>query len=144
MRHHPDLHSKTSESIEIISYATVLLLRAMAQATVVGKKTNSTVHLGDVNQVCLNSKELHFMSPLSATLDASAFDLVPASKHADAEPKAAVAGPGQSTLNAAAFGASDAAEAQEAQGTKRKLECDTSNAADVKASRTEGVDIETL
>merc|ERR1719326_2743888 len=73
MKVHPDLPMKSSESLEIINYATVLLLQAMVQASVRGRKAaGQTVRLEDIKQVCLNNRELQFLLPLNATLDASA------------------------------------------------------------------------
>jgi len=106
---HPDLVTKTSESVEVINYATVLLLQAIARATVGRKNVGQSVRFEDLRQVCANTRELQFLLPLSGTLDNTA--LVPgndkhdlhdthrgANSSARIEPEA-----GQSMLNIAAF-----------------------------------------
>lgn len=112
MKVHPELTAKTAESSEIINYATVLLLQAMAQATVRGRKAaGQTVSLADVKQVCLNNRELHFLLPLSATLDASAIAITHQIHEDDGNkaPKPGKAAPaGQRTLSSATFGANAA------------------------------------
>jgi len=108
MRLHPDMHSKTSDALETINCATVLLLQTVAQATIRGRRAvGQRVKLDDVKQVCLSNRELNFMLPLSATLDPSTLCM---SRH-DADDGAGVkgiarvvAGPGQSTLSSAIFG----------------------------------------
>jgi len=106
---HPDLQTKTSESLEVINYATVLLLQAIARATVGRKSAGHFVRFEDLRQVCANTRELQFLLPLSGTLDNSALvqgnDRVDvhdahhgAASRAYMEPDV-----GQSTLNRAAF-----------------------------------------
>lgn len=112
MKVHPDLQSKTGESGEIINVAMVLLLQAMAQATVRGRAAaGQSVTLADVKQACLNNRELQFMLPLSATLDSSALAITH-QMHEDEGNKATrpgkVAPAGQSTLSSARFGANAA------------------------------------
>lgn len=107
MRVHPDLQTKSSEALEIINYATVLMVQAAAQASVRGRKAaGQTVRLEDVKQVCLQNRELNFLLPLSATLDASALS-VTHQIHDDGDEVAGkrviAAAPGQSTLNSATF-----------------------------------------
>jgi len=111
MRVHPDLQTKSSEALEIINYATVLMVQAMAQASVRGRKaTGQTVRLEDIKQVCLKNKELQFLLPLSATLDASALAIVHqihedevAGGKAAGSARVVAAAPGQSTLNSTTF-----------------------------------------
>lgn len=111
MRVHPDLQTKSSEALEIINYATVLMVQAMAQASVRGRKaTGQTVRLEDIKQVCLKNKELQFLLPLSATLDASALAIVHqihedevATGKAAGSARVVAAAPGQSTLNSTTF-----------------------------------------
>jgi hypothetical protein len=120
MRVHPDMDKRTPESLEVMNYATVLLLQALARATVRGGR--QTVRLEDIKQVCLNNRELHFLLPLSATFDASTFTMShhdpdnggEANGKAAAGLRASEAGPGQSTLSSATF-ARSAAPARPAQ-----------------------------
>jgi len=107
MRVHPELQTKSSEALEIINYATVLMVQAVAQASVRGRKgAGQTVRLEDVKQVCLQNRELNFLLPLSATLDASALSITH-QIHDDGDEVAGkrviAAAPGQSTLNSATF-----------------------------------------
>lgn len=115
MRVHPELQTKSSEATEIINYATVLMLQAMAQATVRGRKAaGHTVRLEDIKHVCLNNRELHFLLPLSATLDASTLAMTrlghdvddrdeAATSRAAGNAKVVQAAPGQSTLSSSTF-----------------------------------------
>jgi len=127
MRVHPDLQTKSSEALEVINCATVLLLQAMGQATVRGRKAaGHTVRLEDVKQVCLNNRELHFLLPLSATLDASALAAVARQDEADdgnedgvgraaGSSRVVAAAPGQSTLSSATFARTATAKPQQPQ-----------------------------
>lgn len=128
MRLHPDLQSKTPEAAEIINCATVLLLQSIAQSSVRGRKaTGQTVRLEDVKQVCSQNKELQFLLPLSATLDASTLTI---SRHEadDAAGKvagsrgAAAVGPGQSTLSTANFARTAAPPKPEGASTEADVE----------------------
>lgn len=73
LRLHPQMHSKSSEALEIINHSTVLLLQAVAKAAVRGKAPGKRVSFEDVKSACGGQKELHFLQPLSCTLDASTF-----------------------------------------------------------------------
>jgi hypothetical protein len=108
-KYHPDLQTKTSESLEVMNYATVLLLQAIARAIVGRKGAAHSVRFEDLRQVCANTRELQFLLPLSGSLDNSALmsgndrqDLHDnqrgAASNSRIEPDA-----GQSTLNRAAF-----------------------------------------
>lgn len=108
MKLHPDLCSKTSEALETINCATVLLLQHVAQAAVRGRKSaGQRVKLDDLKQVCLNSRELNFLLPLGATLDASTLAMSRHAPNDNATSKAAAnaqeLSAGQSTLSTAAF-----------------------------------------
>jgi hypothetical protein len=111
MRVHPEMQTKTSEALETVNCATVLLLQAVAQAVVRGRKAaGHTVRLEDIKQVCLNNRELNFMLPLSATLDASALNIsrIDADDGSNAATRSAfnapvAAAPGQSTLGSVGF-----------------------------------------
>jgi len=105
-RLHPDMQTKTSDALETINCATVLLLQAVAQATIRGRKAGGRrVKLDDVKQVCLNNRELQFLLPLSATLDASTLstDAMDGATSKAAAATRVAAGPGQSTLSSSTF-----------------------------------------
>jgi len=113
MRLHPDLQMKSSESQEVISLSTVILVKALAKAVVRGKLPGQRVTMEDVRSACGNVKELQFLQPLSSTLDASASVLrkgavdAPAAEERPAQAskrgKAGPAIPGQGTLSMSAF-----------------------------------------
>lgn len=118
MRLHPDLQMKSSEAQEVISLSAVILVKALAKAVVRGKLPGQRVTMEDLRSACGNLRELHFLQPLSNTLDASAsvlrkgaFD-APAAEERPAQAskrgKAGPAIPGQGTLSMLAF-ASNAA-----------------------------------
>lgn len=131
LKAHPDLQQKTTDAVDIVNFATVLLLQSVAKAAMRGprKSASKTVTLEDVKQACLNNRELQFMLPLSATLDASTLAV---SHHEPAEDagntksaKVVPAAPGQSTLSSATFARTATAvpaEAGDAQGAGEELD----------------------
>jgi hypothetical protein len=113
MRLHPDLQTKSSEAMEIVNLATVMMLQAMARASIRGRKASAqTIRFEDVRKLCLGKQELNFLLPVNSTLDSSAL-VARGEAEKDDHPGAVQAagnhgattpvGPGQSTLNASAF-----------------------------------------
>mmetsp|Transcript_50626 Transcript_50626/g.94606 ORF Transcript_50626/g.94606 Transcript_50626/m.94606 type:complete len:580 (+) Transcript_50626:91-1830(+) len=76
MKLHPSLANRTSEALEVVNYATVLLLQAVARAAARSRPTGNTVQFQDIRQTCLNASELQFLLPANGTLDASALTIV--------------------------------------------------------------------
>jgi len=71
LRLHPALQVRSSESLDIINYSTVLLLQAVARATARRKAPGQRISMEDLKQAC-SVRELQFLQPLGATLDATA------------------------------------------------------------------------
>jgi hypothetical protein len=75
-RLHPDLQTRSSEAMNLISSSAVLLLQAIVKnAARRTAKTTGVVKLADIRTTCLSVQELQFLQPLSATLDDSAFSV---------------------------------------------------------------------
>jgi len=78
MRLHPHLPMKSGEAIDIINYATVLLMQAVVRAAVREKGGGRVrVQFADIRKACVGVRELQFMHPLEHTLDASAVVMRP-------------------------------------------------------------------
>jgi len=75
MRLHPGLQMKSSEAQEVISLATVLLLKALAKSAARSKGPGQRVGFEDLKTACAGTKELQFMQPFSCSLDATALVL---------------------------------------------------------------------
>lgn len=73
LRLHPQFQSKSSQALEIINLSTVLLLQAVARATVRGKTEGQRITFEDFKSACNTVKELHFLQPFSCTFDNSTF-----------------------------------------------------------------------
>lgn len=73
LRLHPQFQSKSSQALEIINLSTVLLLQAVARATVRGKTEGQRITFEDFKGACSTLKELHFLQPFSCTFDSSTF-----------------------------------------------------------------------
>jgi len=69
------LHMRGAESLEIINYATVLLLLAVARVAAHAKAPGQRIQFQDIRQTCLTARELSFLLPVTATMDASALAL---------------------------------------------------------------------
>jgi len=69
------LHMRSAESLEIINYATVLLLLAVTRAAARARAPGQRIQFQDIRQTCLTARELSFLLPVTATLDASALAL---------------------------------------------------------------------
>jgi len=72
MRLHTGLHTRTSEALDIINHATVMVVQAVARATARRKALGQRIPFEDLRQICLSSRELRFLHPLNCSLDASA------------------------------------------------------------------------
>lgn len=72
VRVHPELLGKSSEAMQIINYATVLMLQAVAHAILRGQRDAHSIRFEDLRQACLNTRELHFLLPVNSAIDSSA------------------------------------------------------------------------
>merc|ERR1719460_3228385 len=77
MKLHPSLDSKSSEAVELINLATVMLTQQLVK--VAAKRSKGlTVNFSDVRGVCDEVRELRFMCPLDITMDETARRIRPA------------------------------------------------------------------
>eukprot|EP00929_Paragymnodinium_shiwhaense_P006944 TRINITY_DN110901_c0_g1_i1.p1 TRINITY_DN110901_c0_g1~~TRINITY_DN110901_c0_g1_i1.p1 ORF type:complete len:460 (-),score=161.89 TRINITY_DN110901_c0_g1_i1:167-1546(-) len=83
MKLHPSLQVRTAEALDMVNYSTVLLLQAVVQAAARTSESGSRIQFQDIRNVCLSTKELHFMLPIAGTLDASATKLQKADANDD-------------------------------------------------------------
>lgn len=121
MKLNPTLQVRSAEALEVINYATVLVMQAVARAAARGK-SGQRVQFEDIKQTCATMHELQFLHPLPGTLDSSAMTLrsdgvdAPAPEQEGAaggattsKPRGAgqrpapAVGPGQMMLNASVF-----------------------------------------
>lgn len=92
MKLHPSLGARSSEALEVVNYATVLLLQAVARSAAKGS-ASQRVQFQDVRQTCLNASELQFLLPAQGAFDASALTLRAEATFADGDADGAAVEP---------------------------------------------------